>query len=159
MAYARDYRQREVCNILSQCQGVEAAQVGSGSSTTDYDHNIEVGNIVVDAVKGCYDGVLNLLALHDGGEEAGGERKAFGIVGQMIAEVAIACCVGTRYYRYAHGEHGDGERFLKVEHSFLLQLSDYCHPLGGHVAKSICGVDVGDNPCKAVCGMEVGRYT
>ena len=76
----------------------------------------------------------------------------------MVAEVAIACCVGARYDGYAHGEHGDGERFLQVEHPFLLKLSYYCHSLGGHVAEGVCGVDVGDNPRKAVCGMEVGRH-
>ena len=48
------------------------------------------------------------------------------------------------------------EFLLEVEDAFLLQLTDDLLPLAGHVAQSIGGVDVADNPGETVGLVELG---
>ena len=80
----------EVGYILSQCQGVEASHITSGTTATNDHHRIIIITCRIDAVEGFDDASLDTIALHGGRKELYLKLKVVGIVGELVAEVAIA---------------------------------------------------------------------
>ena len=80
----------EVGHVLCQCQCVKARHIACGPTASDDDHAVEC-QVFIDFLQGTDDALFRTLSLHDGWEESGTELKPVRIVGQLVAEVAIAC--------------------------------------------------------------------
>ena len=151
----------EVGNVLGQCQRVEATHVARCTATSYYYDAVKLRTVSVlslhleNLFQCIYDALLHTIALHDGGEEARLEAETVGIVGELVAEVAVAGGGLARYHGDALTEEGQTEFALQVEDAFLLQLADDLLTLAGHIAKGIGGVDVGDDPGETVGLVEL----
>ena len=116
----RDDGQREVGYVLCQCQRVETAQVCHGSSASDDDHHVEMVGFVKDGVEGLDDGGFHGLALHGGGEEAGGKLQSPLVVLKLVLEVAVACCRLAADDGDTLGKDGQGNLLVEVYHALFL---------------------------------------
>ena len=74
------------------------------------------------------------------------ELQTIGIVGQLIAEITVTGCIGTRNHGYALRKKWHFEFFLQIENALSLQLIDNLQTLASHVTHCEFRIDIGHNP-------------
>ena len=146
MPDAGDDRQGEVGHVAGQVEGVESREVAGGSPTPRDDHAVELADTLVDGVESGDDALLHPFALHDRGEELRVEHEPVFIVGELVAEVAVACGIGTGDDGDAVGEERQREFFVECEHPLVGEDAYDLLSFASHVAHGVCGVDVLYNP-------------
>ena len=75
---------------------------------------------VKDGVEGLDDRCFHGLALHGGGEEAGGKLQSPLVVLQLVLEVAVACCRLAADDGDTLGKDGQGDLLVEVYHALFL---------------------------------------
>ena len=94
-------RQRKLCTGSSQQISIKAGQIGSGTSTTDDNHHIELVHPGIHCIEGSQYRLLHLVALHQGGKKFRTEVEPARVVLQLMAEIAITGCRSRRDDRNA----------------------------------------------------------
>ena len=89
VSYSCNDWQREICHILSKSQSIEAAKVGSSTTTAYYDNHIKFLIIIVYGIESCNNRIFNHLALHHCRKQTCMKLEAIRIVGKLITKITM----------------------------------------------------------------------
>ena len=124
--------------------GVEAGEVGHGSSAADDDHHVPLVGLIGNLLKGRKDAFLYILSLHDGGEKLHGKAEMIRIVPQMMAEVAITGSGGRADNGNALRERRKGKALVVMQDAVLVEPSQDFPSLLCQASQGVRRVNVRD---------------